>query len=226
MSSQPVRALCFIADPCESQALFSLLPFTALYPPRIFRYHTPQLTLDLCLLHAWGSSAVHHAIQDYPQALTSYDLWLNLGFAGACSPAIPLSTCYLIEHLGKLHPHDQSLSEAPQLIFTPKATALQTTSLVTADAPYILGFHKTFQLVDMEGYAIATLAHSQGLPLSIIKITSDYTLPRRKTFVQEHSAALASVLAKTLLFSLPEILESATIPRKQDRLLDSTPDSV
>ncbi|WP_201456820.1 hypothetical protein [Chlamydia sp. 17-3921] len=213
LTKEKLKLFCFIADFCEAKALLQNFYFKKQEGNNLYQYESKQFLLDVCILNSWGEAAVMCALQNYPQALTSYDLWLNIGFAGACNPSIPLQKCFLIKSLRKSSSTDpKCLTQDPALILNTIGTTLPSNTLVTAEAPYTLGFHNTFQLIDMEGYMIASLAKQYQQPLSMLKIISDYTIPRRDDFIKKQSPQLATKLAETFMTHLFEIVAVTHCP--------------
>lgn len=188
------RHLLLFADRCEADAFFSLFPFTQSSP---HLYHCPQVPIDLCIFHAWGEQGVISTFAQHP--CNQYDLWINIGFAGACSPLLPLQHCYTVSQVYQLTPDiPPKLSQAPSLPLHP-LPFLPVHTLVSAHTPYTYGFHPTFTLVDMEGYTVASYAQQWQIPCMMIKITSDYTEPSQRSSFHHIKRALSEHLAQTFL---------------------------
>ncbi|WP_100934841.1 hypothetical protein [Candidatus Chlamydia corallus] len=207
----PKKVFCIVADYREISFLFDQLDFKQIHH-HLYNYSCSNYHLDFYIVRVWGSAAVLKALQNYPESCTNYDLWINLGFAGACSPEIPLGQCYTIDQIGKLTTDTPPvLSENPYFIFNTLPTSLPKSPLVTSPTLYHYGFHKTFKLVDMEGYAIASKAAEHQIPCSFLKIASDYTVPGDFPFKKMEQ--LSQNLALTFLESVPEFIATATPPR-------------
>ncbi|AAD18556.1 hypothetical protein CpB0429 [Chlamydia pneumoniae TW-183] len=207
----PKKILCIVADYREISPLIEQLDFTQINE-HLYSYRCTDYHLDLYIVHVWGSTAVLNALQSYCQAYTDYDLWINPGFVGACSPEIPLGQCYTIEKIANLTTDTPPvLSEDPPYIFDALPDSLPKSSLVTSPVLYHYGFHKTFKLLDMEGYAIASQAAEHHIPCSFLKITSDYTVPGDCPFSRLEE--VSQKLTQTLVELLPELMERAIPPK-------------
>lgn len=174
------KILLLFADLCEAKALLEKIPFQQT-AEHVYHTNNQQLHLDLCILPTWGPAGVYQALRKY--TLSTYDLWINLGFAGSCQPSLPLMQIFSIDQVHQLDAFiPTQRSKAPSLRVLPTPN-LPLQILVSAHQPYTHGFHDTFSLVDMEGYTIATYAKHYGIPCMMIKIVSDYTEPSlRKNF--------------------------------------------
>ncbi|ANH79144.1 hypothetical protein [Candidatus Chlamydia sanziniae] len=209
LSNTLPKILCIIADDSEARPLLEQLSFQHI-DVHLYRCkpRNPPLLLDVYIVDHWGGPAVLAALETYPQALTHYDLWINMGFAGSCSIKLSLGTCYTVNCVAKLNQEPiPNLSEEPKLFPIP-IDSLPRAFLVTTHVPYCHGFHKTFQLVDMEGYAIALQATKHQIPYRILKIASDYTLPNSSQQIRAHTHQLAIELSEVFIKILPEIFET------------------
>lgn len=120
---------------------------------------------------------------------------INLGIAGAINRALKSGVVYPIAQASKLcwHPKKSSIT-SPQVV---QASGFR---LVTVDFP--LRQAKTrdelqpqFDLVDMEGYAIARLAARHNKPLQLYKVVSDYCDEHTGEAIQKNLPHLSKLLA-------------------------------
>jgi hypothetical protein len=181
------KLLLIFADPVEASETLALFPFSA-RSEFLYSYSTETALLDVIILKQWGHKGVLQALTPTP---IGYDLWLNLGFAGAGNPCIPLLRTYTITSVRKCS-DQMSLGEELLVIPVPKLPLAQLTSVTS---PYREGFNPHLQLVDMEGFSIAQQAALVSCPCSMIKISSDYTTQQGRSFLQSNKARLSKKLA-------------------------------
>ncbi|SPN73546.1 nucleosidase,Phosphorylase superfamily [Chlamydia serpentis] len=206
------KIFCIVADYREISPLLQTLSFKQINH-NLYSHIGPNYHLDLYIVHVWGSMAMLEALQNYPRSSTDYDLWINLGFAGACSPKIPLGKCYNINQIGKLsNDSPPRLTEDLHYVLESLPDSLPQNSLVTSPTTYHYGFHETFKLVDMEGYAIASEAAYYEIPCAFLKIVSDYTIPGDNP-LDKRAQKLSENLTQILLKALPELIKTATPPK-------------
>ncbi|MEF9519873.1 hypothetical protein SBV45_04840 [Chlamydia crocodili] len=166
-----------------------------------------SIAMDMILLEQWGEDGVIQALRDIK--LENYDSCVNLGFAGSCSPDLPLQTFYTIDKVSKLSkttPEQLDSAIELEIVAIPN---LPKANLVSAHAPYKYGFHETFQLVDMEGYAIARLCKNHNLPCMMMKITSDYATREGEEYLKKHRSILAEKLSYAFTSSIYDIVETS-----------------
>lgn len=194
--------LLLFADFCEAEALLQELAFQKL-SRNFYRVTYQQTQLDLCIFPMWGSQGVKQAFHQHP--LTHYDLWINVGFAGACQKKISLMECFSIYQVAQLDINiPPQRSKAPLIDLLP-IPALPLQTLVTTHKPYVYGFHKEFSLVDMEGYTIAQYAKKLGIPCMMMKLVSDYTEPKLRTNFHLIKRVLSKKIANHFLKLFPKI---------------------
>ncbi|AFS24628.1 nucleoside phosphorylase-I family protein [Chlamydia psittaci] len=214
MSAVPSNYLCKIllvlADRSEAQSLLQDFAFAKL-TENFYRCPDMHMSIliDMIILDQWGKDGVIRALTN--TVLKNYDSCVNVGFAGACSPRFPLQTCYTIDRVSQL-----SKDLPNQLDTTPELTvialpSLPKATLVSAHAPYTYGFHDTFQLVDMEGYAIAELCKNVNLRCMMLKITSDYTTEDGRDYIKQHKHVLSEKLSCAFASTIYDIIECSTL---------------
>lgn len=193
---KPNSLLLIAADTSEVEGLTQLLPFQRA-ATGLLRCTDPTFSqLDLLVLPEWGACGVEKGLSTID---TEYTNWINIGFAGCCTPHDPLGECFTIHSVQQLSQQEPTLlSPLPTLPLEP-LPQLPTHPLVTSPVPYTFGFHDTYRLVDMEGYPIAQAAKKQAVPCSMIKITSDYTLPSDRGFLTTQKSWLSQQLATTVI---------------------------
>ena len=126
-----------------------------------------------CVITGVGSTQVMRIL---PLAIgvTAPAVLINAGCAGALSSAMAKDTVYEITRVN-MHEEGKSSPCSIELVTT---GAFPDASLFTSPEPVLdaesrdnLG--KRYDLVDMEGYAVAAIAEKTNIPVSIIKIVSD-----------------------------------------------------
>ncbi|WP_257615699.1 hypothetical protein [Chlamydia suis] len=196
-----LKLLLIFADPAEASATLELFPFSA--HREFFSYHTEAFLIDVLILKKWGPKGVIHALTPPPMG---YHRWINLGFAGACNPDIPLLTTYTTASVKIFN--DQGSPETSYAV-TP-VPSLPIAQLTSVSSPYRKGFHKQWQLVDMEGFFIAQQASLISCPCSMIKVSSDYTIPGGGNFLKKNKARLSQKLAESLQTHLLSFTHNGT----------------
>lgn len=169
-----------------------------------------SIAMDMIILDQWGENGVLQALENIK--LENYDSCVNIGFAGTCSPHLPLQTCYTIDKVSLFREDSPTLcnltEETSELTITTIPNLLQA-NLVSVRAPYRQGFHDTLQLVDMEGYSIAKLCKHHNLRCMMIKIASDYTTKEGGDYLNQHKSVLAKKLSSAFSSSFYNIIESS-----------------
>jgi hypothetical protein len=101
--------------------------------------------------------------------------WLNIGVAGSVDPSLAVGECHSVGRVALLH-NDNSgrffASKEGPLLLDPHGEASLYSSPVPVYARPEVDVHGA--LVDMEGYAIACVAHERQVPLTMRKVVSDY----------------------------------------------------
>lgn len=199
------RLLFIFADMCEAEAIIQGNPFLQ-KRPNFYTYEDPSRVccIDLLILTRWGRDGVAASV--HTALLSHYHACVNMGFAGSASQSFPLHSCYTIARVAELSDTDPyTLSSRPELPLY-CLPSLPAAYLVSSPRPYKYGMQDSFQLIDMEGYAIADRCASLGLPCIMIKIVSDYTTPEGGDYLKNNKHALAKTLCSTLRESLDAII--------------------
>ncbi|SYX08865.1 nucleosidase,Phosphorylase superfamily [Chlamydia poikilotherma] len=210
LSNYLCKILLILADMNEAKSLIE--DFAFIRTDKNFyqcRDSHMSIAMDMILLEQWGKDGVIKALKDIK--LENYDSCVNLGFAGSCSPDLPLQNFYTINsvsQLSKTTPEQLDSAIELEIIAIPN---LPKATLVSAHTPYKHGFHETFQLVDMEGYAIARLCKNHNLRCMMIKIISDYATQEGGEYLKKHRDVLAEKLSYAFTSSIYAIVE-ASIP--------------
>lgn len=187
-STWALKILCPIADRIEIQPLLSqCLQRSQNY----YIWRQNQIEAH-CIITGWGSQSVATALQEAHLVQSSWDLVWNMGFAGSANRNYPLHHLFAIHQVTHLNCH-HTLPIAPWPMHYPIA------SLHTADCPYREGLSDTIQLVDMEGFEIASWAAQHNFPLIMHKIVSDFTIPRGSGYLRAHMNELAHTLSQSFL---------------------------
>lgn len=177
--------LFIFADYCEAKALINTG-----FSRRSYNFFSSKQA-DLVILDCWGSQGV---LTTLTKVFSSYSLWINAGFAGAASYTLHLGQCYSVH---TVYPyHRRSLYQLQPYAFLPAK------ELTSFDIPYTDGIHNIFELIDMEGFAIAKLAESYHIPCTMIKIVSDYTEPSGREYLLRYKDKLSHTLASACLKAL------------------------
>ncbi len=106
--------------------------------------------------------------------ITSPGRVINAGSAGALSPSVKRNTVYEISRVSMHNPGGPAHAD----IIIKTAGIFPDTSLLTSLKPVIDDTERNTlrakaDLVDMEGYATASITQERDIPLSLIKIVSD-----------------------------------------------------
>jgi adenosylhomocysteine nucleosidase len=133
----------------------------------------------------------------------SIDTIFNFGLAGALNRSLELGTLLPVSRCSKLlwHPGGAeaakmtaSYDACPELAFE----AEQEISLVSSDFPVYGTLSQPFDLVDMEGYAVAFFAKKQEKPCQLYKVVSDYCDASSSTLIKQglkkHAEAIAQFI--------------------------------
>ncbi len=141
-------------------------------------------------------AAVAALAQHYPG---HREVW-NVGFAGALSPDMDLGTLYPIREVDFALPHYPHSSIArhawPSVpLQTSGSRLLSTASPIHDPTEKMQWATRGYDLVDMEGYAIAHLAKRLSLPCTLWKIVSDTPKQSGSATIQEWAPILAARLS-------------------------------
>ena len=96
--------------------------------------------------------------------------WMNIGVAGSVDPSLPVGTCCSIGRVALLRNDKQAHGGA--FLLDPYGESSLYSSPVPMYMRPEVDAHSA--LVDMEGYAIARVAHERHVPLTMKKVVSDY----------------------------------------------------
>ncbi|WP_213357829.1 hypothetical protein [Chlamydiifrater phoenicopteri] len=212
--------LVVVADAKEIQAFLDSTPFTPIRD-NVYRIIFDSFAVDV-LISGWGSELAVHTLKLWlRQSDIFYDFWINIGIAGASSSQIPLHKTYSITTVEKIIHRPKSLSnfsglqararmeqekESCPWIVDPLSPSVSTrplpifpsAHLYTAPSPVNEGINSSFDLIDMEGYGIASIARDIGTPISLIKTTSDYTNSAAGLFIHIHLPQLSEQIKDSL----------------------------
>lgn len=120
-----------------------------------------------------GIGPVRSAVSAGFLASLDYDLWINLGVAGALSnqhsfeEVVEIAQCFSRD---EIHPFDRSCDD---LKLQHRGASLITVGEALHDDKEKLRLGEKADLVDMEGYAIALAAKNYSTKLKMIKVVSD-----------------------------------------------------
>ncbi|WP_375793284.1 hypothetical protein O1W69_04055 [Chlamydia sp. 12-01] len=208
LSNYFCKILLVLADMNEAKSLIADFAFTQ--ADKNFyqcRDSHMSIAMDMILLEQWGEDGVIKALRNIQ--LEHYDSCVNLGFAGSCSPDLPLQTFYTIDKVSQLSKTTpEQLDSTIELAIT-AIPNLPRANLVSAHAPYKYGFHETYQLVDMEGYTVARLCKNHNLRCMMIKITSDYATQEGGEYIKQHRNVLAEKLSYAFTSSIYDIVDTS-----------------
>jgi len=129
-----------------------------------------------------GPNKVRSALTS--SVLKGYDEIWNIGFAGALHKNLPFGSIHEISFIGR-HESDRSFQ-----------IQAEGKKLITFDQPLhdpILRdqLSLTWDLVDMEGHAIAEIAKAENIPCRFIKIVSDNADDNTSTSIRENAPKLS-----------------------------------
>ena len=117
-----------------------------------------------------GLEAAHHSASEAP---TVGYRWLNIGLAGSLDPRLSVGSMRSIGRVGLLRSDESGRYAASEdlLPLEPNGATLYSSSNPVYSVPEVK-VHDA--LVDMEGYAIASVAQRRGVPLILRKVVSDH----------------------------------------------------
>jgi len=143
----------------------------------------------LIVIMGWGSVNAHAATMKYGEE--AEEIW-NIGFAGALNSTFSLGSLFEVGSIGK-HPLNEMTYTFPS----------GGKRLLTVDVPLhnkhqkeVLG--KEWDLVDMEGYGIATAAAQLGKRVRLFKLCSDFAVEGGRNQIRENSTHYSSLMASFL----------------------------
>jgi purine nucleosidase/adenosylhomocysteine nucleosidase len=122
-----------------------------------------------------------------------YDSVVNIGFAGSLKEGAQVGEFYEIHTLGKAH--HPKLSAKPQRRF-PEAS-LFTSDFPIHDMELRRQLSKEYDLVDMEGWAIATTCAYMKIPCAFIKVVSDFCSTTTSEEIRDRGKELSLLIYST-----------------------------
>lgn len=155
-----------------------------------------------------GIEAAHRAAMRAPSTDCS---WVNLGIGGCVQNCFPIRTVVCIGRVSLLQWVAERGVFCPQPLSTILIDPSHPASLFSAPSPVYSTpeVPEGRALVDMEGYAFAKVAHEKKVPISIIKVVSDFCTKNSHREIMGTIDALSERLAE-VCFSTQSL---ASIPR-------------
>ena len=139
------------------------------------------------------------------QVASSEDYLLNAGVAGALNSHLEVEKAYLIESVGKYQPSKELIGNKAlsfgERLFPNVNTKDKGFRLITSDFPFYQEALKKqcydhWDLVDMEGYAIAYGASLLKTSLSMLKVVSDLADSNTKKAIMQNFDRLSKIVAQ------------------------------
>ncbi len=169
--------------------------------PTLYRYEDGVIAITNIGLHSAAA-----AVAKYSAACS--EIW-NIGFAGALKGGLDIACIVPIRHVGKYVPlddHELDLQSHDCLKQILPDISLQdaTHSLISSDFPIHNKLHRdrlapNYDLVDMEGYAIAHLAKELGKKCYMWKIVSDFATPGGRELIRKNKRKLSEEIARHII---------------------------
>lgn len=119
----------------------------------------------------------------------------NFGIAGSLHDN---TGCHTIASISKLKWHPKTASYHDPIAVTNTGLRLCTLDFPLHGGKIKEELKENFDLVDMEAYAIALLAQNFGLPLTVIKVISDFCNKNTSSQIAEKISHLSTNLATEL----------------------------
>ncbi len=223
MSPSKKQILIVCAQIKEAQTLIERLAATPIEGMKVhswFRGVIPSCYLfdqGKIVISNVGVFGAHMAVAQHgPSSDPACDEVWNIGFAGALKEGYPVGQIVPISYIGKYTPiiegtlDERSLeclsTTLPPLSLNGKA-ADQSGRLVTSDFPIHHPYHRLrlsplWDLVDMEGYGIASACSHLNIKCQMWKIVSDFTSAEGRELIRKHRSELAEKLAETVIAAL------------------------
>ena len=132
---------------------------------------------------------------------TCSEIW-NLGLAGTLSHNLDIGTLLPISRLGKYIPIPNQHATAPADLKLGDSGI----ALVSSDFPIHEHVHRehlsaNYDMVDMEGYAIAYMANALGIKCRMWKIVSDFASPGGRELISKNKHQLSKKIAEHIIES-------------------------
>jgi adenosylhomocysteine nucleosidase len=169
---------------------------------RQVRDHLYRFTGGLIAIHGIGAYMTHQVLEPLFEEDVG-EIW-NIGFVGALRDDVARDVLHTVATSAKLAyavgAGSRGLSTSWTHATLPEISlAAQGVRLITTDWPVSTPAEKArlgeaFDIVDMEGYAIASLAQKKGVPCSLYKIVSDFCSETTLAEMRPKRASLASEL--------------------------------
>lgn len=124
---------------------------------------------------------------------------INIGFAGSLKDHHRFGEIYAIDTLGKLHHPELKVAASSPF---PKA-ALFTSDYPIHSQTTRKSLGKNYDLVDMEGWALAWTCQEFGIPCRFFKIVSDFCSKTTPQEIRAKSKELSRIIDATFFTVLP-----------------------
>lgn len=140
---------------------------------------------DLIVISGWGCKNANLAtLKHGPKAS---EIW-NVGIAGTLSEKLPLGSFHKISFVGK--------STSPSLSLSQEGARLFSSDHPVHDVSLRNQLAKEWDLVDMEGYGVATAAKILNKSCYLWKLVSDFALPGGSEIIKKNMSNHSNKLAR------------------------------
>lgn len=165
--------------------------------PTIYRFSGGTLVITDIGLHNAAAALARHGREHT-------EVW-NVGFAGVLHSGLPIMELVRISRVGKFWPHSGLNQDSKKMVhhtLQPVEIYNEGYSLISSDVPIheITKRQKLsdvgYDLVDMEGYAIAHLAHHLKIPINMYKIVSDYAQAGGIALIRKYAKDLSEKISQ------------------------------
>lgn len=172
---------------------------------------TYKCNFGYILIAGIGPTATLHSLYQFSYEVG--EIW-NLGIAGALSSSLKSGDLYEVSLVGKLAPTEKETSIHGIHVFNQlhphfscETKATPSYKLISSDYPL---FHKNvknaiqhdWDLIDMEGYAIASFANEKKIPLKIWKGVSDLATSNGEFAIVDLLPKVSIKLAEQVILAL------------------------
>ncbi len=153
-----------------------------------------------------GLHAAQHATTLH--GASACEIW-NGGLAASLNPDLPLGSVVEAGVVGKYVPSgplDAGSEEWVQITLPDLSISDSTFKLISTDFPIHADPHRSelaphWDLIDMEGYAIAYGARALGKPVKLFKLISDFATPAGRDLIKKNRRRNSELIAKILPFT-------------------------
>lgn len=165
--------------------------------PTVYRFEGGTLVITDIGLHSAAAALALHAREHT-------EVW-NVGFAGVLHDHLPIMELVRISRVDKYWPHSDIDIDSKKLVhhtLCPVKLFDEGYSLISSDTP----IHEIavrdklsqvgYDLVDMEGYAIAHLAKHLKIPCYMYKIVSDYARAGGVSLIRKYANELSEKISQ------------------------------